>query len=377
MMKEYSVPLMLSLVLALSAGPAWADRIVLKNGQSLEGLIQSEDAAEVVLDFGYGTTVLEKADVKSIRRSSARQRRALQRRFLRQAARSGAVAPPKAAEELARLLERARNSREAAQDARRERERLLGRQEGLAAQMRELKGRQPALAAALAQADSNRREYNDLVGRLNALNAQLQADAVESEEAVRKLAVGEAAMDKYVADYAALRRYAGAHLKRLRSGRRDEASAAFFADFESEFADMAKSFKREAVASRRVGEHLIVEALLNDKVRALLLVDTGASQTVISPRVAAELGLEGGAEVTATLADGKQAAGRLYIMDSVSVGASRVGKTPVVVLDAPGPEVDGLLGMSFLRNFVVQLDLPAGKLMLEGLAAPSSAAGKP
>ncbi len=63
MMKEYSVPLMLSLVLALSAGPAWADRIVLKNGQSLEGLIQSEDAAEVVLDFGYGTTVLEKAEI--------------------------------------------------------------------------------------------------------------------------------------------------------------------------------------------------------------------------------------------------------------------------------------------------------------------------
>jgi len=377
MMKEYSVPLMLFLVLALSAGPAWADRIVLKNGQSLEGLIQSEDAAEVVLDFGYGTTVLGKADVKSIRRSSARQRRALQRRFLRQAARSGAIAPPKDAEELAGLLERARNSREAAQDSRRERERLLGRQEGLAVQVRELKGRQPALAAALAQSDSNRREYNDLVGKLNALNAQLQADAIESEGADRKLAVGEAAMDKYVADYAALRRYADAHLKRLRAGRRDEAAAAFFADFAREFADMAKDFKRETVASRRAGEHLIVEALLNDKVRARLLVDTGASQTVISPRVAAELGLEGGGEVTATLADGKQAAGRFYIMDSVSVGASRVEKTPVVVLDAPGPEADGLLGMSFLRNFVVQLDLPSGKLILEGLAAPSAATGKP
>ena len=77
------------------------------------------------------------------------------------------------------------------------------------------------------------------------------------------------------------------------------------------------------------------------------------------------------------MADGKQAAGRFYIMDSVSVGASRVEKTPVVVLDAPGPEADGLLGMSFLRNFVVQLDLPSGKLILEGLAAPSAATGKP
>jgi clan AA aspartic protease (TIGR02281 family) len=355
-----------------------ADQVFLKNGQALEGIIQSEDSAELTLEFGYGTTTLKKADIESIRRSSAKQRRALERRFLSRAAKSGAIAPPAGAEELSRLLEAARRGREAAQDAHREREQLLGEQEELEAQQRELKSRQPALAAALASADPNaRRDYNDLVGKVNAVGAQLQADAYRSEEAGRKLASGEEAEIKYVADYEALRRYAAANLKRLQSDEQDETAKVFFADASQELAEMAKDFKREAVASQRVGEHLVVDALLNGRIHAPLLVDTGASQTVISPKVAAELGLEGGQPVHAVLADGKQVAGTMAVLESLAVGGSRVEKTAVLVLAAPGPQAEGLLGMSFLKNFMFQLDLADSRLVLEGLAPAAAPPAKP
>jgi clan AA aspartic protease (TIGR02281 family) len=355
-------------LLALCAPPARADLLLLKNGRTLEGIIRNEDPDEVTLDFGYGTTVLQKIDIESIRRSSAKQRQALERRFLGQAAKSGALAAPAGAEELSRLLEAARRGREAAQDANREREQLLGEQEELEAQARELKSRQPALADALSRAKPSHADYNALVGRQNALIAQLRADAYQSEEAGRNLAAGEAAVVKYVADYDALRRYAAANLARLRAGPQDEAAAAFFADAARELSDMAQDFNKEAVASKRVGEHLVVETLCNDKIRAPLLVDTGASQTVISPKLAAELGLEGGTVVHAVLADGQPVDGKMIVLDSLAVGGSRVEKTPVVVLAAPGPGVEGLLGMSFLKNFMFQLDLADSKLILEGLA---------
>jgi clan AA aspartic protease (TIGR02281 family) len=366
----------LFLVLALLSGGARADQLILKNGQTLEGIIQSEDSSELTLAFGYGETVLQKADIQTIRRSSAKERRTLERRFLGRAAKSGAIAPPPGGEELARLLEATRRGREAAQDAHREREQSLGVQEELAAELRELRSRQPGLAAALASANpNNRRGYNALVGEVNTLHARIQANAFQSEEAQRKLAAGEAAVGRYLGDYNALRRYAAAHLKGLRAGAADEATKVFFEDAGRELAEMAGDFKRDAVASRRVGEHLVVDVLFNGKVTEPLLVDTGASQTVISPKVALELGLEGGETVHAILADGKQVEGKLIILDSLAVGDSRVEKTPVVVLAAPGPQAEGLLGMSFLKNFMFQLDLADKKLILEGLT--SAGASKP
>ncbi|MCX5797610.1 MAG: retroviral-like aspartic protease family protein [Elusimicrobia bacterium] len=362
------------LLLALYPAAARADQLLLKNGRTMEGIIRGEDAVEVTLDFGYGTTTLQKADIASIRRSTPKQRRALERRLLGVAAKSGSIAAPAGAEELSRLLEAARRGREEAQDARREREQILDEQAELAEQARELRGRQPRLAAALGSANpNNRRDYNSLVGEVNAVNAGLSANAYQVEEAGRKLEAGEAALGKYLGDYSALRRYSAANLQRLRAGAPDEAAKVFYEDAARELAEMAAEFNKQAVPSRRVGAHLIVDVVFNGKVTVPLLVDTGASQTVISPEVAAEVGLEGGEVVHSTVADGRQVEGRLIVVDSLAVGDARVEKTPVIVIAAPGPDAKGLLGMSFLKNFMVQLDLPNSKLILESLAPAAPA----
>jgi clan AA aspartic protease (TIGR02281 family) len=202
----------------------------------------------------------------------------------------------------------------------------------------------------------------------------------------RKLEDGEAAVARYLADYGALRRSAAADLARLRAGRKesrpagtggtsdtagaaaaDEPARAFFETVDAELKAMAGDFKREASTARRRGEHLVVDVSFNGKVTAPLVVDTGASQTVISPKVAAELGLQGGQAVESSVADGRVVQGRLFLVDSLAVGKARVDKTPVIVMGAPGPEAEGLLGMSFLKNFMFQLDMPNNRLILEGL----------
>ncbi|MBI5240292.1 MAG: retroviral-like aspartic protease family protein [Elusimicrobia bacterium] len=363
----------LLLVLLLRPGLAQADEVLLKTGRSMAGLIQGETSSELTLDFGYGTTVLQKEDIESIRRSSPKERQALKRRFLGQAAQSGALKPPPGAEELGRLLDAARRSREAAQDARREREDLQAQREELILKMRELKLRQPSLASALNSADPQNPGYNSLVGEVNGLNAGLQAAHYQHEEAGRKLEEGEAATERYFGDYGALRRYAAAHLKSLRAAARDEDGRVFYETADADLVEMARDFKREASAARRLGEHLVVDVLFNGAVRAPMLVDTGASQTMISPKVADAAGLTGGETVETTVADGRRVQGRLIVVDSLAVGASRVEKTPVVVLAAPGPGAEGLLGMSFLKNFMFQLDMPNNRLILERLAQPAPA----
>src|SRR3989339_683574 len=216
------------LLLALLAGPARADEVLLKTGRSMTGIIQGETKTELTLDFGYGTTVLQKADIESITRSSAKQRQALKRRFLGQAAQSGALKAPPGAEELARLLEEARRSREEAQDARRQREELHAQREELDRKMRELKARQPAMAEALRSAAPDRSGYNSVVGEANALGAALQAAHYQREEAGRKLEEGESATQAYFGRYGELRRYAAANLKRLRAAAADEEERVFF-----------------------------------------------------------------------------------------------------------------------------------------------------
>ncbi|HVE14862.1 MAG TPA: aspartyl protease family protein, partial [Elusimicrobiota bacterium] len=76
------------------------------------------------------------------------------------------------------------------------------------------------------------------------------------------------------------------------------------------------------------------------------------------------------------VADGRAVEGRAYELDSLSVGENRAAKVLVVALPGAGSErdgVDGLLGMSFLGRFSVELDAEAGRLVLSRLRAPARA----
>ena len=122
------------------------------------------------------------------------------------------------------------------------------------------------------------------------------------------------------------------------------------------------------------GRHIIAEVLLNDKVKAVLLVDTGASIIVLSKRIGEALGLDMTDTtkdvMTLELADGSKKKAKAIVLDSVKVGDVESKKVMAAVMleQIEDPSLkDGLLGMSFLGRFNIKMDLKTMKMSLEKL----------
>jgi clan AA aspartic protease (TIGR02281 family) len=99
------------------------------------------------------------------------------------------------------------------------------------------------------------------------------------------------------------------------------------------------------------------------------ILDTGASFTSVSRLVADRLGISsGGSGVTLTTASGTIQA-PLALLDEVEIGGAVARHVAAVIHDLPNvpPNVVGLLGLSFLERFRVNLDLTSGVLILESV----------
>ena len=132
---------------------------------------------------------------------------------------------------------------------------------------------------------------------------------------------------------------------------------------------LAESAKTSTVAIRQMYSAFLVPVKING-ISATLVLDTGATQTLIKPEVAARAGLEvtsGAPMVRGNVVGGRRLAVPLVRARSVSVGEAKVEDIDVGVYDAlPGrPEVDGLLGATFLHHFKFTVDRKNLQLILE------------
>jgi len=116
------------------------------------------------------------------------------------------------------------------------------------------------------------------------------------------------------------------------------------------------------------GNGFAAEVHLNRKVSVELIVDTGATDTVISSSLAKKAGVpfNKGQNVLCQVADGRTVNGKQVIIREVRVGDARVYNVQAVVLDSEkiGNSPD-LLGMSFLNNFVFKVDTEKELLVLQ------------
>ncbi len=104
------------------------------------------------------------------------------------------------------------------------------------------------------------------------------------------------------------------------------------------------------------GPTVIVPVVLNRSIETRMILDTGATFSSISPRIAQQLGLRLGAKVSVITPNGTTST-PLARLGSLKVGDAEVYSLLVTVFDfAPDPKIEGLLGLDFLRRFHTSID---------------------
>ncbi len=118
----------------------------------------------------------------------------------------------------------------------------------------------------------------------------------------------------------------------------------------------------------RRGEVSYTEVVLNGNLKQYLVVDTGASFTIISRGAAKELGItiDEYTPVIPTATASSVIFNPLVTLKSVRVGEAEVENVDALVHDLPGSTA-GLLGNSFLSEFKVVLDSANGRMTLYSL----------
>lgn len=134
--------------------------------------------------------------------------------------------------------------------------------------------------------------------------------------------------------------------------------------------------RQKQIALQRdiLSKSVSVDALLNGKVHATLVVDTGASIVVLSKQVSESLGLDLGDTkrdiVTLQLAGSHKIQAKAFFLESVKIQDVEVKHVMAAALleeaDTSGFK-DGLLGMTFLSQFNLKFDLKDMKMTLEKL----------
>lgn len=119
----------------------------------------------------------------------------------------------------------------------------------------------------------------------------------------------------------------------------------------------------------RSGRSLVVQATLNGMRDARLILDTGADITILSRSVAMDIGLLPSAvlaTVTLNTAGGSVRAD-VFRVGTVSLGEAEARNVTAAVHDLPDAPagVDGLLGLTFLDQFLVTVDAKKGELHLQ------------
>lgn len=115
------------------------------------------------------------------------------------------------------------------------------------------------------------------------------------------------------------------------------------------------------------GAFILLSVYANNAGPYRFLLDTGASASVISPKLANELGLSG--EPIEALGVMGSPSAQLATLDSLSAGGHTVRNSAVAIADvfeytsaAAGVPVDGIIGYSFLKQFLVEIDYPGRRV---------------
>jgi clan AA aspartic protease (TIGR02281 family) len=359
-----------ALSLAAFALGAAADTVVLRNGSRLDGVIEEEDAQSVLLRIDAATVRLPRGQVASVECSGEAARRRLEEDWAARDFSHPSRVPP-GLEALAGRYRAALAARQAALNARRTVRDAWADTERLKTERRRIGEAMRSVGETLLATSTNdpaaynvvAAEWNGLLERARDMDARI----------VEKQSASDAAGDRssgYIGAMLALREERAAILAAEPAG---AAARAFLDRLDAEIARLTGEIESHRIPMERHGELFVVTARLNDRADVRLILDTGATDVVLAAPVAGRLGLDVDALPVADVrvGGGQTLPARHAILDAVAVDGARASGVSALFLTNAFPErTEGVLGMSFLRRFVVRADPAAGHLDLGRWSAP-------
>ena len=373
-MKKAYLFMIFSLCAASLAMPALADSVKLKSHGTLRGIIKEEDDISITLAIGVGTMKIRKDEIESIQKASEKENAALENDFLKNGIERGTFVPP-GMEELAQKFKEVSNGRKDVDKAQRQMDSLKEKIDAdsnkfkslgsdFAAKNNEIHGMDPKSDVA---------HYNKLITELNMINVKLSALSDELNKSNAKMPEYQRTYWKAITDYgnevADFRIYLEKQAQAAAKRGMTNLESLYLDTVGRSLAELEKGLSKDAVAVSKSKYGMTVKATLNGEVTCLLAVDTGAAVVVISKEIANRLEInpnDSVEDVQFSLADGSLIKSKVIRIRSVKVGNSIAYDVAAAVTDKPpGPEIDGLLGMSFLNNFNIKMDVANEKLILE------------
>ncbi len=110
------------------------------------------------------------------------------------------------------------------------------------------------------------------------------------------------------------------------------------------------------VKMTRRGGQFVIDVAVDGRRNAALLLDTGASMTVLKPAFLASLGYGEGYRSARFSTAGGLLQAPLVSVKSLAIAGHQVDAPEVGVLHLPDDDVDGLLGMDYLSRFEFEID---------------------
>ena len=359
-------------LVSLFASTAVADRLILKSGRTVEGVIVNETDADVEVSFGMGSVTVSRHKIARMERSSEEERASIQSEFDQRREEQRLREPPDAYKSLDARLWGLAKRRGQARKAVSNIERIDNRRAGL--EESERKGekayRKWNNRLATLSPRSQYKEYTDTLEKVNKAAArtnEARARLREDREAKEKL---KGRIGAYMEDLAALEidfarvRY---DVGQLDAEQVDAQTSNWLARASVKLNGFLGDIRTMHVPTETRGKSHLVTAQLNNKAAGTFIVDTGASVVTISASMAKRLGISyrSTRSVQLTLADGSSVTAYPIKLKSVAVGDAVVRHVRAVVIEQPpGPGIDGLLGMTFLGEFSMSFHAKTGVLEL-------------
>ena len=351
-----------------SAFVAAADTVRLKNGNLIEGIVSTQNATHVCLDLGVGSTTISRAAIQAIEladehgnqaiRDGWKKKYYLHKKYI-----------PSGLEALASSFTALNGERNAALQARQHLADIRDKETRLRTELETLRSQHVAISRRLAATDpkSNVEAYNAVVTESNALGAKLAvtADALEEQRKTRQPALETIA--HYMDRLAAFQQALSDRLEEARNVPPDADSLYVLNQLAASLKAREGEMLTSVVETQPLQGGAALSVTVNGNTQGRFILDTGASMMTFSDEFARRLRLDlsKAQEVECVMADGRRVKAKCVVLDSVSLGNAHASNVEAAILPPPGDSLDGLLGMSFLRNFVVHFDGATGKLILK------------